>query len=71
MESFFVHGSTTVMNCLLERKGAKTAYITTKDFRDVPEIAKYARYELYNLTYKKPPPTIPRNLIFDVVERVD
>jgi len=71
VESFFIHGSTTAMNCLIERKGAKTAYITTKGFRDVPEIARYDRPELYNIKYKKTPPPVPRNLRFEVRERLN
>ena len=71
VESFFVHGSTTAMNCLLERKGARTAYVTTSGFRDVPEIARYDRPELYNIKYKRTPPPVPRDLAFEVTERLD
>jgi len=71
VERFFIHGSTTAMNCLLERKGAKTAYLATKGFRDVPEIARYDRPELYNIKYKRQPPPVPRDLAFEVSERLD
>ena len=71
VESFFVHGSTTAMNSLLERKGARTAYLTTEGFRDVPEIGRYDRPELYNIKYKKTPPPVPRDLRFEVSERVN
>lgn len=71
VERFFIHGSTTAMNCLLERKGAKTAYVATKGFRDVPEIARYDRPQLYNIKYKRTPPPVPRDLAFEVSERIN
>jgi N-methylhydantoinase A len=71
IEKFFIHGSTMAMNCLLERKGTKTAFVATKGFRDVPEIARYDRPELYNIKYKRPPSPVPRDLAFEVSERVD
>lgn len=51
---FFVHGSTIIINKLTEKKGAKVALITTKGFRDVLEIGRGNRPDLYNLNYKKP-----------------
>jgi len=71
VERFFIHGATTGMNCLLERKGARTGYVTTKGFRDVPEIGKHDRPQLYNIKYKKPPPIVPRELTFEVTQRGD
>ena len=71
IERFFVHGSTTAMNCLLERKGAKTAYLATKGFRDIPEIARFDRPQLYNVKYVKPPQIVPRELTFEVSERLN
>lgn len=68
---FFVHGSTTAVNALLQRKGVKTAYITTKGFRDVPEIMRYNRPEIYNPKYHKPPQIVPRDLRFEVTERMN
>lgn len=68
---FFVHGSTTAVNALLQRKGVKTAYITTKGFRDVPEIMRYNRPEIYNPKYHKPAQIVPRELRFEVTERVN
>ena len=69
--SFFVHGGTTVINAITERKGSKTALITTKGFRDVLEIARGNRPDLYNLRFQKPKPFVPRRLRFEVEERID
>ena len=68
---FFVHGSTTALNALLERKGVKTAYIATRGFRDVPEIGRINRPRMYDPKYHKPPQIVPRNLRFEVAERID
>jgi N-methylhydantoinase A len=66
----FIHGTTTIINALTERKGAKTALITTKGFRDVLEIARCNRPDLFNLVFAKPRPFIPRYLRAEVGERV-
>jgi N-methylhydantoinase A len=68
---FFVHGGTTVINVITERKGAKTALITTAGFRDVLEIARGNRPDLYNLRFEKEPPIVRRRYRFEVRERVD
>ena len=67
----FVHGGTTVINAITERKGVKTALVTTEGFRDVLEIARGNRPDLYNLRYRKETPFVPRRLRFEVRERVD
>lgn len=67
----FIHGSTVVINTLTERKGAKTALITTKGFRDVLEIARGNRPDLFNVRYKKPTPFVERYLRQEVEERLD
>jgi N-methylhydantoinase A len=64
-----VHGSTVATNALLERKGAKTAFVTTAGFEDLLEIGRQNRPELYNLTYVPKPLLIPRELCFGVDER--
>lgn len=69
--SFFVHGTTVVINAITERKGARVALVTTRGFRDVLEIARGNRRDMYNLRYRKPTPFIPRRLRFEVTERVD
>lgn len=69
--TFFAHGGTTVINAITERKGAKTALITTAGFRDVLEIGRGNRPDLYNLQFHSPEPFVPRHLRFEVRERVD
>ena len=66
----FVHGTTTIINALTERKGAKTALVTTKGFRDVLEIARMNRPDLFNIVFEKPRPFIPRYLRAEVSERM-
>lgn len=69
--SFFVHGSTVVINALTERKGARTGLITTRGFRDVLEIGRANRPDIYNFSYQKPRPFVPRHLRMEVGERVN
>lgn len=69
--SFFVHGSTVIINALTERKGAVTALITTRGFRDVLEIGRANRPDIYNMSYTKPKPFVPRYLRREVHERVN
>ncbi len=69
--TFFAHGGTTVINAITERKGAKTALITTAGFRDVLEIGRGNRPDLYNLHFHSPEPFVPRHLRFEVRERMD
>lgn len=66
----FLHGSTVAINALLERKGAKTALLTTRGFRDVYEIGRINRPDAYNLFFRKHIPLVPRSLRFEVEERV-
>lgn len=65
-----VHGTTVATNALLERKGAKTAFVTTKGFEDIIAIGRQNRPELYNLTPPLPRPLVERELCFGVAERV-
>lgn len=67
----FVHGTTVVVNAVTERKGATTALLTTAGFRDVLEIGRANRPDLYNLAYRKPRPFVPRRRRFEVRERLD
>jgi N-methylhydantoinase A len=67
----FAHGSTVATNALLERRGARTALITTEGFRDVIEIGRQNRPALYDLTRDRPAPLVPRELRFTVRERMD
>ncbi len=65
-----VHGTTVATNALLERKGARTALVTTAGFEDVIEIGRQARPDLYNLAVKRSAPLIEDELRFGVKERV-
>ena len=64
-----VHGSTVATNALLERKGARTAFVTTGGFEDLITIGRQNRAELYNLTPDLKPPLVPGALCFGVRER--
>jgi N-methylhydantoinase A len=65
-----VHGTTVATNALLERRGARTALVTTRGFADVLEIGRQDRPSLYSLAPTRPPPLVPRELRFEVAERV-
>jgi len=65
-----VHGTTVGTNALLERKGARTALLTTEGFEDVLEIGRQNRPRLYQLAASRPRPLVPRSLRFGVRERV-
>jgi N-methylhydantoinase A len=66
-----IHGSTVATNALLERKGAKTALITTCGFRDVLQIGRQNRPNLYDWNLAPPPVLVPSDLRFEVDERID
>ena len=66
-----VHGTTLVTNAVVERKGAVTALLTTRGFRDVLEIRREGRYDLYDLDLEFPEPLVPRRRRFEGIERVD
>jgi N-methylhydantoinase A len=68
--TFFVHGTTVVINALTEHKGAPTALVTTRGFRDVLEITRANRPDMYNLRFQKQAAFVPRHLRFEVDERV-
>lgn len=67
----FVHGATVVINTLTERTGARTALVTTEGCRDVLEIGRANRPDIYNMRFRKQPPFIPREHRFEVTERVN
>jgi len=71
VKKYFANGSTIVINALTERKGVKTALFTTRGFRDVLEIQRSNRPDIYNFSYAKPVAFIPRELSFEVRERLD
>jgi N-methylhydantoinase A len=66
----FAHGMTVATNALLERRGARTALVTTEGFRDILEIGRQARPSLYELARRRPPALVPRELRFTVKERM-
>lgn len=69
--AYLVHGSTIVINALTERKGAKTALITTMGYRDALEIGRANRTDMYNYYYTKPKSFVPRRYRFEVEERLN
>ena len=68
--SEIVHGTTVATNALLERKGARTALITTSGFEDAIEIGRQARPQIYNLLVTRPAPLVPRELRLGIAERI-
>jgi N-methylhydantoinase A len=66
-----VHGTTICSNAILEGKGARTGLITTRGFRDALEIGRMRYPRLYDLTWSKPPPLVPRRRRREVIERLD
>ncbi len=65
-----VHGTTLATNALIERKGARTALLTTAGFRDALEIRREGRYDMYDILIDPPPPLVPRHLRREVPERL-
>jgi N-methylhydantoinase A len=65
-----IHGTTLVTNALIQRRGAKTAFITTEGFRDVIEMRSENRFEQYDLNLELPAPLIPRAHRYTVSERI-
>ena len=65
-----IHGTTLATNALIERRGAKTALITTQGFRDVIEMRTESRFEQYDLNLTLPLPLLPRNFRYTVEERM-
>jgi len=66
-----VHGTTLATNAIIERKGARTALVTTEGFRDSIEIGYENRFDQYDILIEKPKPLVPRPLRFGVPERID
>ena len=64
-----VHGSTVATNALLERRGARIALVTTKDFEDILEIGRQARPNLYDFFVERPAPLVPADRRFGISER--
>lgn len=68
--SVVVHSTTLVTNAIIERKGAKTALLTTKGFRDILEMGREQMYDIFDLKAQMPSPLVPRYLRKEVTERV-
>ena len=66
-----VHGSTVATNAILERKGARIAFVTTQGFRDILFLQRHDRRNIYDLRYAKPLPPVRRRDCFEVTERLD
>ncbi|GGJ18453.1 hydantoinase/oxoprolinase family protein [Neoroseomonas lacus] len=66
-----VHGSTVATNAILERRGAKVAFVTTRGFRDILFMQRHDRRSIYDLRYAKPEPPVRRRDCFEVTERLD
>ena len=66
-----IHGTTLIINTIIERKGARTGLLTTKGFRDIIEARKEKRYDLYDLGLELPAPLVPRRYRIGVTERLD
>jgi N-methylhydantoinase A len=69
--ALFKHGTTLVINTLLERSGPEVALVTTKGFRDVLEFGRGNRTEPFNLFFKREPPLVSRGRRFEINERID
>ena len=69
--NFVKHGTTLVINALLQRAGARTALLATKGFRDILEIGRGNRTQPFNLRFHREPPLVPREWRFEIEERID
>ncbi|MEI2684939.1 MAG: hydantoinase/oxoprolinase N-terminal domain-containing protein [Cypionkella sp.] len=66
-----IHGTTLATNALIERRGAKTAFVTTEGFRDVIEMRTESRFDQYDLNLILPTPLVPREDRFTIAGRID
>lgn len=66
----FAHGTTVATNAILERRGARTALLITRGFRDVLAIGRQTRAHLYDQYARKPEPLVPRDFVFEIAERL-
>ncbi len=69
--SMVIHGTTVATNAILEDRGARTALVTTKGFRDVLEIGRLRHPSMFDYFWRKPKPLVPRHLRFEIDERSD
>jgi N-methylhydantoinase A len=66
-----VHGTTLATNALIQRKGARTAFLVTKGFRDLLEMGRESRFDIYDLELELPEPLVPRHRVYEIAERLD
>ena len=66
-----VHATTLITNAIIERKGARTGLLTTRGFRDLLEIGREIKYDMYDLFLERPEPLVPRHSRLEVDERID
>ena len=69
--AYIIHATTVATNAVLGGQGSRAGLLVTEGFRDILEIARQTRYELYNLQTEKPAPLIPRARCFEIPERLD
>ena len=69
--TIFKHGTTLVINTLLERSGPSIALVTTRGFRDILELGRGNRTEPFNLFFRRDPPLVEREFRFEIDERID
>jgi N-methylhydantoinase A len=69
--ALLIHGTTLATNAIIERKGARTALVTTEGFRDILALRNESRYDQYDLNLVLPEPLVPRHLRLTVPERLD
>ena len=67
----FVHGTTLATNALIQRRGANTALVVTRGFRDILTMGRESRYDIYDIEIDVPAPLVPRALVHEVGERID
>lgn len=66
-----IHGTTLATNALIQRKGAKTALLVTLGFRDILELGRESRFDIYDINIELPSPLVPRKHVFEIEERID
>ena len=66
-----IHGTTLATNALIQRKGGKTALLVTRGFRDILELGRESRFDIYDINIELPAALVPRKHVFEIDERVD
>src|SRR6185503_1073678 len=66
-----IHGTTLATNALIQRKGGRTALLVTAGFRDLLELGRESRFDIYDINIELPSPLVPRKHVFEIEERID